>query len=99
MEASKGGMKVGRIKDPFYKDSYFGITPATFIPPFEVPEICCSMQGSLAPPRVEASALTCLWCQGSSMGPRPASVAVGLEFREFRGLGSRSVGRVLGLRL
>ena len=37
-EASKGGMKVGRIKDPFCKDSYFGITPPTFIPPFEAPE-------------------------------------------------------------
>ena len=31
-------MKVGRIKDPLYKDSYFGITPPTFIPPFEAPE-------------------------------------------------------------
>ena len=39
LEASKGGMKVGRIKDPLYKDSYFGITPPTFIPPFEAPEI------------------------------------------------------------
>ena len=38
LEASKGGMKVGRIKDPLYKDSYFGITPPTFIPPFEAPE-------------------------------------------------------------
>ena len=28
-------MKVGRIKDPLYKDTYFGITPPTFIPPFE----------------------------------------------------------------
>ena len=37
-EASKGGMKVGRIKDPLYKDSYFGITPPTFIPPFEAPD-------------------------------------------------------------
>ena len=40
LEASKGGMKVGRIKDPLYKDSYFGITPPTFIPPFEAPEAC-----------------------------------------------------------
>ena len=40
LEASKGGMKVGRIKDPLYKDSYFGITPPTFIPPFEAPEEC-----------------------------------------------------------
>ena len=39
LEASKGGMKVGRIKDPLYKDSYFGITPPTFIPPFEAPEL------------------------------------------------------------
>ena len=38
LEASKGGMKVGRIKDPLYKDSYFGITPPTFIPPFEAAE-------------------------------------------------------------
>ena len=38
LEASKGGMKVGRIKDPLYKDSYFGITPPTFIPPLEAPE-------------------------------------------------------------
>ena len=38
LEASKGGMKVGRIKDPLYKDSYFGITPPTFIPPFEAPD-------------------------------------------------------------
>ena len=33
--ASKGGMKVGRIKDSFDEDSYFGITPSTFIPPSE----------------------------------------------------------------
>ena len=38
LEASKGGMKVRRIKDPLYKDSYFGIIPPTFIPPFEAPE-------------------------------------------------------------
>ena len=31
-------MKVGRTKDPLYKDSYFGITSPTFIPPFEAPE-------------------------------------------------------------
>ena len=37
-EASKGGMNVGRIKDPLYKDSYFGTTPPIFIPPFEAPE-------------------------------------------------------------
>ena len=36
-EPSKGGMKVGRIKNPLYKDSYFGITPPTFIPPIEAP--------------------------------------------------------------
>ena len=35
LEASKGGMKVGRIKDPLYKDSYLGIIPPTFIPPLE----------------------------------------------------------------
>ena len=47
LEASKGGMKVGRIKDPLYKDSYFGITPPTFIPPFEAPEhLGCCKQGS-----------------------------------------------------
>ena len=40
LEASKGGMKVRRIKDPLYKDSYFGIIPPTFIPPFEAPEPC-----------------------------------------------------------
>ena len=39
VHASKGGMKVGRIKDPLYKDSYFGITPPTFIPPFEAPDL------------------------------------------------------------
>ena len=38
LEASKGGMNVGRIKDPLYKDSYFGTTPPIFIPPFEAPE-------------------------------------------------------------
>ena len=37
-EASKDGMKVGRIKDPLYKDLYSGITPPTFIPPSEAPE-------------------------------------------------------------
>ena len=31
-------MKVGRIKDPLYKDSYLGITPPTFILPFEAPD-------------------------------------------------------------
>ena len=35
LEASKGGTKVGRMKDPLYKDSYLGITPPTFILPFE----------------------------------------------------------------
>ena len=39
LEASKGGMKGGRIKDPLYKDSYFGTTPPTFTPPFEAPEV------------------------------------------------------------
>ena len=35
-EASKGGMKVGGMKDPLYKDSHIiGITPPTFIPPLE----------------------------------------------------------------
>ena len=34
LEASKGGMKVGRPKDPINKD-YLGITPPTFIPPLE----------------------------------------------------------------
>ena len=38
LEASKGGFKVGRIKDPLYQDSYLGITPPTFIPPFEAPD-------------------------------------------------------------
>ena len=38
LEASKGGTKVGRMKDPLYKDSYLGITPPTFILPFEAPE-------------------------------------------------------------
>ena len=38
LEASKGGMKAGRIKDPLYKVPYFGITPPTFIPPFKAPE-------------------------------------------------------------
>ena len=28
-------MKVGRVKDPLYKDSYLGITPPTFTPPLE----------------------------------------------------------------
>ena len=35
LEASIGGMKVGRVKDPLYKDSYLGITPPTFTPPLE----------------------------------------------------------------
>ena len=35
LEASKGGIMVGRIKDPLDKASYFGITPPTFIPPSE----------------------------------------------------------------
>ena len=39
LEASKGGTKVGRMKDPLYKDSYLGITPPTFILPFEAPEL------------------------------------------------------------
>ena len=34
-EAPKGGMKVGRIKDPLYKDYYWGNIPPTFTPPFE----------------------------------------------------------------
>ena len=38
LEASKGGTKVGRMKDPLYKDSYLGITPPTFILPFEASE-------------------------------------------------------------
>ena len=38
LEASKGGTKVGRMKDPLYKDSYLGITPPTFILPFEAPD-------------------------------------------------------------
>ena len=38
LEASKGGRKVGRIKGPLYKDAYLGITPPTFILPFEAPE-------------------------------------------------------------
>ena len=28
-------MKVGWTQDPLHKDSSFGITPPTFIPPFE----------------------------------------------------------------
>ena len=36
--ASKGGTMVGRMKDPLNKDSYLGITPPTFILPFEAPE-------------------------------------------------------------
>ena len=35
MDASKGGTKVGRIKDSLYKNSHLGITPPTFILPFE----------------------------------------------------------------
>ena len=27
------------MKDPLYKDSYFGITPPTFLPPFEAPDL------------------------------------------------------------
>ena len=38
LEASKGGTKVGRMKDPLYKDSYLGITPPTFILPVEAPD-------------------------------------------------------------
>ena len=40
LEASKGGMKVGRVKDPLYKDSYLGITPPTFTPPLEPFDTC-----------------------------------------------------------
>ena len=53
-EASKGGMKVGRMKDPFYEDSYLGITPPTFIPPFEAPDIF-----KLELPKT----LTARWCR------------------------------------
>ena len=35
LEASKGGMKVGRIKDPSDQDSFFGNSPPTFLPPLE----------------------------------------------------------------
>ena len=35
LEASKGGVKVGRIKDPSSQDCYFGITPSSFMPHFE----------------------------------------------------------------
>ena len=45
LEASKGGTKVGRMKDPLHKDSYSGITPPTFILPFEAPEF--RTQGSV----------------------------------------------------
>ena len=38
LEASKGGTKVGRMKDPLYKDSYLGINPPSFILPFEAPD-------------------------------------------------------------
>ena len=47
LEASKRGMKVGRIKDPLYKDSYFGITPPAFIPPFEAPDMLTSTFSAL----------------------------------------------------
>ena len=33
--ASEGVMKVGKVKDPLYKDSRFGIASPTFIPPLE----------------------------------------------------------------
>ena len=35
LEGSKGGMKVGRIKDPLHKGTSFGTTPPTFITPLE----------------------------------------------------------------
>ena len=38
LKASKGGTKVGRMKDPLYKDSYLGIAPPTFILPVEAPD-------------------------------------------------------------
>ena len=38
LEASKGGTRVGRMKDPLYKDSYLRITPPTFILAFEAPD-------------------------------------------------------------
>ena len=46
LEASKGGTKVGRMKDPLYMDSYLGITPPTFILPFEAPDILAIQKGS-----------------------------------------------------
>ena len=36
LEGPKGGMKAGRIKNLLKKDSYFGITPPTFIPSLEI---------------------------------------------------------------
>ena len=48
-------MKVGRIKDPLYKDFYLGITPPTFILPFEAPdqveheELRCRIVAALEP--------------------------------------------------
>ena len=41
LEAPKGGMKVGGIKDPLSKDSPFGIT---FIPPSEAPNSTTSYE-------------------------------------------------------
>ena len=49
LEASKGGTKVGRMKDPLYKDSYLGINPPTFILPFEALDSLNAMSGRAQP--------------------------------------------------
>ena len=61
-EASKGGMKAGRIKDPLYKDYYLGIShlpsPHLLRPPIRMPAFLCFHLG------VSVEALG--WSKGSS---------------------------------
>ena len=54
-------MKVGRIKDPLYKDSYFGITSPAFILPFEAPGIRAL--------RYEAAGAFTTWTKSASAPP------------------------------
>ena len=54
LDASKGGTKVGRMKDPLYKDSYLGTNPPAFILPFEAPD---QMEATNQVPRCKAFCL------------------------------------------
>ena len=83
-------MKVGRIKDPLYKDSYFGITPPTFIPPFEAPELSvCRLisgirEGSFLPsPKLSQCSNTFPECgdHGATGQTRPAAPSTAPQSR------------------